>query len=232
MGYEAPSMVETFFRGGGLAFLGSSVIAYGSDNESLAGADLMAQFFLQAIHSGESFGQAHATARRQLANSDPWVNDVSLKTLVSFNLFGLPWMKKAGDALGLNSIPGHPSGVLARIRAARSTVSSPDSTGVLDRARARYRERLPEAEKTFLSDSSEILNKLQGFRDFETLSRSLEKFASPASQMRLETVTHGSESGFRLSLKSADCQQKSRYKIIVTDVEGRIRKSISSKGHQ
>lgn len=229
MGYDSPSMVESFFRRGGLAFLGASVIAYGSDSESLAGADLMAQFFLRAVHSGDSFGQAHAIARRQIVDSDPWANDVSMKTLVSFNLYGLPWMKKAGTAPAAHYTRESASSVLSSIRNARSMASRPGSSGVLDRARTRYRERLPEFEQTFLSDAAEILNKLQGFRDFETISRSLNKFADPEMQLRLERVSHGGESGYRLRLKAVDRQKKSRYKIIITDAEGRIRKSISSK---
>jgi hypothetical protein len=92
LSYDSPSVVEDFFSRGGLAFLGSSTIAYGSSSEQLSGADLMVRYFIEAIQAGESFGRAHLFARAKTLDGDPWEDDIARKTCLSFNLFGLPWM--------------------------------------------------------------------------------------------------------------------------------------------
>lgn len=58
LSYDEPSVVEHFFNNGGRAFVGCSVIAYGTPDETLCGADLMALNFINAIEEGMRFGEA------------------------------------------------------------------------------------------------------------------------------------------------------------------------------
>jgi hypothetical protein len=84
------SIANNYLKNHALSFMGSSTIAYGpSDGQGLA--DLLCQFYMKNVHSGESTGRALLEARhRFLLVSGPHLDPYELKTIAQFYILGDP----------------------------------------------------------------------------------------------------------------------------------------------
>lgn len=84
------SISNKYLREGAIAFLGSSTVAYGPE-DNLALADLITQYFLLNVFKGASTGRALLEARIQFLNdSGPYLDVMELKTYAQFMLLGDP----------------------------------------------------------------------------------------------------------------------------------------------
>ncbi|MET4315703.1 C25 family cysteine peptidase [Bradyrhizobium sp. RT4b] len=86
-GGDPMSMV--YLAGGAAAFVGSTSMSYGPPNSN-AQADLMVQYFIDALLKGASTGRAMLQARQRFINTQKMSDPVNLKTLAQFVLFGDP----------------------------------------------------------------------------------------------------------------------------------------------
>jgi hypothetical protein len=90
----ADSMAMRFIDRGVAAFVGSSAIAYGSPDEKLTEADLLAFFFFQRLVAGETCGSALREAKidfaAEMLDRQGYLDGDDRKTLLEFNLFGDP----------------------------------------------------------------------------------------------------------------------------------------------
>lgn len=115
------SIANKYLREGAIAFLGSSNVAYGPE-DNLALADLMTQYFLLNIFEGASSGRALLEARIKFLNdAGPYLDVMELKTYAQFMLLGDPSI--------------HP------VQAVQNTASSSDS-GAWINTRKNRRENL------------------------------------------------------------------------------------------
>lgn len=80
---------------GALAFVGSTVTAYGAVGLPLGGADLLTQQTLQNLRRGHPLGRAVALARdwmaREVVQRQGYLDPDDAKTLLSFVILGDPW---------------------------------------------------------------------------------------------------------------------------------------------
>ncbi|MEI6901029.1 MAG: hypothetical protein WCL00_14220, partial [Bacteroidota bacterium] len=84
------SVANTYFQNNGIAFAGSSTIAYG-ETATLSNADLMTMYFFKSILNGASAGRAMLEARQKfLTATGPHFDPFELKTLAQYYLLGDP----------------------------------------------------------------------------------------------------------------------------------------------
>lgn len=88
LGLDIP-ISQSYLRQGCYGYLGSTTIAYGPADDNGA-ADLLCQYFLQAVLGGASLGRAALTARQQFVAHTAQMDPIDLKTLAQFNLLGDP----------------------------------------------------------------------------------------------------------------------------------------------
>ena len=79
----------TYLGEGAYGVFGSTTIAYGPSSGN-SSADLICQYFLQAVMNGASLGRAALEARQQFAGLYSHLSPVDLKTLAQFYLLGDP----------------------------------------------------------------------------------------------------------------------------------------------
>jgi len=81
---------DAYLGNGAYGFVGSTTIAYGpADDNGLA--DLITQYFIQAVLTGASLGRAMLVARQKfLSASGPTIDKQELKTIGQFLLLGDP----------------------------------------------------------------------------------------------------------------------------------------------
>lgn len=83
-------MANAYLGEGAYAYVGSSTIAYGPADEN-SSADLLTQYFMQAVLGGASTGRAMLMARQKFVSwSGPVLDPMDLKTLAQFSLMGDP----------------------------------------------------------------------------------------------------------------------------------------------
>lgn len=82
-------MSVMYLLGGAAAYVGSTNIAYGPFNTN-GQADLMAQFFIDAVLKGASTGRAMLQARQRFVSSQKMADPTNMKTLAQFVLYGDP----------------------------------------------------------------------------------------------------------------------------------------------
>jgi hypothetical protein len=82
-------MSMVYLLGGAAAYVGSTNRAMGP-SISNAQADLMVQFFLDAVLKGGSTGRAMLQARQRFANTQKMSTPTNLKTLAQFVLYADP----------------------------------------------------------------------------------------------------------------------------------------------
>lgn len=89
------SIPMSLLRQGAAACVGSTVNAYGTTMPPLVGADLLAGTLLHGLAQGLPVGEALHNARAQLAQEmerrQGYLDEIDLKTLNSFVLYGDPW---------------------------------------------------------------------------------------------------------------------------------------------
>jgi len=233
LGYDEPSVVEHFFANEGRAFVGCSVIAWGSSTDDLSAADVLALNFLRSLQNGLSFANALNQAKLELVQQGPWTDDITQKTIFSFNLFGVPWQRYLSNGYQ-NTISSPRPSPGSRLEALKNRVSSrlsnrrESATSGLADVREGYRARLPEKARFFLMDQSEALRQFIHFRDSAKIASILSEFRLPIEQCKFEKISSKNEPGYRISGKSEEKGRTQRF-FIVTDDSGRHTKTIVSK---
>lgn len=86
-GAEPMSMV--YLHGGAAAYVGSTNTAYGPFTTN-GQADLMVQFFIDAVLQGASTGRAMLQARQRFVSTQKMADPTNMKTLAQFVLYGDP----------------------------------------------------------------------------------------------------------------------------------------------
>ncbi len=119
---------STYLADGAYGFFGSTTIAYGP-SEGNGQADLICQFFLDAVLNGASLGRAALEARQRFAALYTHLDPTDLKTLAQFCLLGDPSIHAVGAV----------AHALSRTKAFKSAFKGSKST---PGARAFRRERL------------------------------------------------------------------------------------------
>lgn len=91
----ADAIALRLLQRGALAFIGSTVTAYGAVTLPLGGADLLVQQTLHNLRRGYPVGRAAALARdwmaREMVQRQGYLDPDDAKTLLSFVLLGDPW---------------------------------------------------------------------------------------------------------------------------------------------
>lgn len=236
MGYDEPSIVEQFFVNGGKAFVGCSVIAWGTTNDywagdgSLCGADLIALHFLKALRQGKSFGQALTHAKIEALQDNPLVDRTAQKTVLSFNLFGAPWhgLKTAAAASVLPQRENRGS-ILDRVRSRRNGDSEDPDDSLAD-LRQRYRSRLPDNSRRFMLERNDALRRISGFQDIKAIQDLLANWAVGLDDCEVEFLDAGENFGFLLFGASNKHAGPKQLFQLVMDSAGAIQKTLTSKG--
>lgn len=118
------AICNAYLGHGAYGYFGSTVTAYGPDQFN-AEADLICQFFLRAILSGASLGEAALIARLDFLRCADMSSPTNLKTLGTFLLLGDPSLRPVQPAwTGLTLVKGaveytRPAEVIAATRQAR-----------------------------------------------------------------------------------------------------------------
>lgn len=230
LGYDEPSIVERFFSNGGKAFVGCSVIAWGTPDDSLCGADLVALHFLKALRQGRPLGEALTLAKLETLQDDPMCDQVAQKTALSFNLYGAPWhsLKTASAASVLPQREARGS-MLDRVRNRRS-VEGDDQDDSLAELRQRYQSRLPENSRRFMIEHNAALRRISGFLDIQKIEALLAQWAVNLEDCELESLDMGEDLGFVLFGKSHKHSGPTQLFQLVMDGAGAMRKTMTTKG--
>ncbi len=238
LGYDEPSIVEKFFANRGLAFLGSSNIAYGSCDESLLGADLIALNFLQGLAKGMSYGEALNFAKMETMTADPYSEDVARKTVMSFNLFGAPWhrvnniVSKNPSSLNLDSTnTGNKESILGQIRSRNIGFRrSHAEYSILEDLRERYRLRIHPTLVQFLVDQDQTLEKIREFADASKIEKYINEWTKAGNHFTLKSIKSNFETSYRLFSKPKGIAKFQNITIVLIDSQGKIKNTMSSKG--
>jgi hypothetical protein len=98
------SIALQFVTKGVGAFVGATATAYGSPDERLTEADLLAYLFLKRVLTGETYGDAFREAKTDFAaemlRRQGYLDGDDKKTLVEFDLYGDPTLSLARGASG------------------------------------------------------------------------------------------------------------------------------------
>ena len=232
LGYDEPSIVERFFSNGGKAFVGCSVIAWGTPNDSLCGADLIALHFLKTLRLGKPLGEALTLAKLEALQDDPLCDPVAQKTALSFNLYGAPWhsLKTAAAPSVLPQREDRGS-MLDRVRSRRNgDGDGEDASDSLAGLRQRYQSRLPEKSRRFMVERNDALRRLSGFQDIQKIEDLLAQWAVSLADCELESLDMGDDFGFVLFGKSNKHSGPTQLFQLVMDSAGAMKKTMTTKG--
>lgn len=96
------SIPLTLLRQGGAACIGSTINAYGSSAPPLVAADLLTAALLRGLSQGQAVGEALQSARATLAQEmeqrQGYLDEIDLKTMNGFVLYGDPWATASNTA--------------------------------------------------------------------------------------------------------------------------------------
>lgn len=236
LSYASPSIVETFFMKGGHSFVGSSTIAYGARATPISAADLIAKHYVLGLYHGLTQGEALKIAKLEALAEDPLSLECGFKTVLSFNLFGAPWqrlVRTSDSSIATSSTSQRPMGssVLDRVRAGLQKPRTTEGSFVSE-IRDKYRSRLPERDRQFLIQSSEILTKLREFKDFSRIMEVVSQSGSSLEDLKLDFVSAGAGSvkGYRLICSVNKSSKRKSTLILITDSLGKLTKTLVSKG--
>ena len=216
--YDEPGMAQTLFARGGKAFVGCSMIAWGSSSTP-SDADLIALGFLESIHRGEEFGLAMRQARQRVLQAmDPSDTATAEKTILSFNFYGAPW-----DRLG-SGVSGGATGtsLLERTRASMATAGHHRALPKLEEIRERYMGRLGDRGRRFLLEREEARATFESFAEAARIARELEQFGLRLEECRMESVQREGVSSFHISGKTAANTPVPMGVLVVVDANGRL----------
>jgi hypothetical protein len=223
MQYETDSIVENFFRNNGVSFIGSSTIAYGTPNDELCAADHIAQYFFENFDNGDSVGSALSKTKLQLLDENPIYQDITLKTIYSFNLFGVPW-------LSITNQPEKPQGsqsLLNSLRNNRHNNQAP-SHAMLGSLREKYRSKLPKPLKQFWMEKDQALQNLSTFRDFQKIKNISSKCGISTEDLKMSELKNDISSGYKVVLNHKT-EKFNKNLLIYTDKSGGLLKAFISK---
>jgi hypothetical protein len=230
LGYDEPSMVESFFSRGGKAFVGCSVIAWGASGGELCGADLMALHFFNALREGKAFGESLSHAKNATLDAMSVHDEIAQKSILSFNLFGAPWheLKRAQLASTLPTV-GAQESMLERIRRRRPGGVASDESA-LDAVRNRYRQRLSSEAQYFFLQRDEALNRLNTFKDREKIKSVLDSIHVDFYECDFEEIQVDSEFFFRISGHSKKFPTSKELFILSINGQGELTHQLTTKG--
>jgi len=232
MGYDSDSVVEHFFNNGGKAFVGCSVVAYGSASSDIGCADILATIFLQSIGEGRTLGEALIVAKCEVLISDPISQKINDKTVLSFNLFGAPWhrLKQVATASAATRIPSRTNSgsALDRIRNRMNNIEEDHSSSLSD-IRWRYLQKLPTPQKQFLLNQQEARTQLSRFSESAQIHARLNQWHVDLEDLEVEFFSFENFEGFLLSGHS-DTAGAPRVIAMTLDASGKILKTLTSKG--
>ncbi len=244
--YGEASVTEDFFRRGGSVLVGSSNVAYGSNSSDLGAADLLAKNFLMALSRGSTVGEAMSSARIATLDDDPRMIDYASKTVLTFTLFGLPWMtiprRSSGPFASTNDERGNidRSSFLSAVRGGRSDQQVGTEVGAdrptdgataefsLASFRATYRKRLSSLQRSFLGSVDERRSRLRSFRDYDTIRKFVADSGADPEGFELEVITSAGASGYRLHWSSPRHASVRRI-VVLTDEFGVLQKVLTSR---
>lgn len=232
MGYDSDSIVEHFFANGGTALVGCSVIAYGTTDSSLAGADILAWKFIQALRSGSAMGDALNLAKYAVLEGLEGDDDIALKTIRSFNLYGIPW-HRSGSRKSASTPAAESSrspSVLETVRERLARRLSGDADSTLARYRAKYRERLCKSTRRWLVSEEEFREKLRKFKDSDRVQEILASWHSRFDCIRMTGVETSGSVSYRISAEQTTDKYFSRKRILVINQHGVLTKALVTKG--
>ncbi len=232
LGYEPISIVESFFEKGGHSFVGSSTIAYGSPNENIAAADYIALYFLQALSRGETTGEALNISKTEVAKIDPLYDFIGKKTVLSFNLFGAPWHRRPKvSSIGRTaSTQADVSSRLDQIRN-RSTSLNLDRDNTLGKIRDRYRSNLSDQNKRFFLEQDKARNEIKRFKDYEKISNLVNDWTGDPDDFTMQYLSNNGEEGYALSSQALGHGKSKKTMILLIDSDGKLKKTLTSKGN-
>jgi hypothetical protein len=232
MGYDTESVVEHFFSNGGKAFVGCSVVAYGSASSDIGCADILATSFLQSIGEGRTLGEALTVAKCEVLISDPISQKINDKTVLSFNLFGAPWhcLKQAAPASAASRLPVRTSSgsALDSIRNRMNNLEEDHSSSLSD-IRLRYLKKLPTPQKQFLLNQQEARSQLSRFSQSAQIHATLNQWHVDIENLEMEFFSFEDFEGFLLS-GHAHTAGAPRVIAMTLDATGKIIKTLTSKG--
>jgi hypothetical protein len=225
MWYEEQSIVEHFFEHGGRSFVGSSMIAYGCSGPELSAADVLARDYIAALNRGLSYGESLTQAKLGVLNDiHPAELEVAHKTILSFNLCGVPW--HGAQVRGSPSVSTEGS-VLDRIREGR--IGASFTTSNIVQIRDEYRRRLPFALRSFLERSEEMMQELRNFRDFSTIESAVAGRGGQIRDARMDCITdQDREETWRIFCPIGHKQKG--LMIFFLSQQGQLKKTLISKG--
>jgi len=236
MFYDSPSIVEHFFANGGNSFVGSSTIAYGARATPISAADLIAKHYIHSLYAGLSQGESLKVAKLEALTEDPHSVEYGLKTALSFNLFGAPWQTLTRSTTSpistptIPSSPARPTGsVLNRVRG-NLHAPTPTKSDMIDKIRDQYRARLPPRNRQFMIEKDEILSKLREFRDFSLIIKEIDKWRGSLENAQMDFVSAGDSKAYRLFCQTSLTTKSKRTLILMIDSQGKLIKTIVSKG--
>ena len=229
MGYDSQSVVEHFFENGGKAFVGCSVIAYGSPSSNISGADVLALNFLLSLKNGSNLGEALTKGKLEVLVDDPMCSEVSAKTVMSFNLFGAPWHQLKESPTSRADLPSvRGESALDRIRNRMKSSEDSDQLSKLGSIRQQYQSRLPQARKKFLLTKQEVLTQLNQFKNNAEISNELERWGASIDDIEMQYLSFDSVEGFQLIGHSKN-GNSDNIVILITDKLGNLQKTLTSK---
>jgi len=236
MFYDSPSIVEHFFANGGNSFVGSSTIAYGARATPISGADLIAKYYINSLYAGLSQGESLKVAKLEALTEDPHSVEYGLKTALSFNLFGAPWQtltRSTTPPKSTSTIPSSPArhtgSVLNRVRG-NLQAPTPTKSETINKIRDQYRVRLPPRNRQFMIEKEEILSKLREFRDFSLIIKEIDKWRGSLENSQMDFVSAGDSKAYRLFCQNSLTSKSKRTLILMIDSQGKLIKTIVSKG--
>ena len=240
LGYDEPSIAESFFDHGGKAFVGCSVIAWGSVNASLTGsptqnlcgADLIALHFFKALQQGKNLGDALTSAKLATISGHPEEDQIAQKTVLSFNLFGAPWhaLKTTSSLYRPPHRQEQNGSILDQIRNRRTEETADDLNDSLQSIRDSYRQRLPNPSQWFLIESQEALARLNQFKDKSKIDAFLSTMHVSFDECDFETLQLNDDIFFRIAGKSVKHSNAVHQFMLVMDQAGQLTKTLTTKG--
>jgi hypothetical protein len=232
MGYDTESIVEHFFANGGATLVGCSVIAYGTTDASLAGADILAWKFIQALSSGSSSGEALSLAKYAVLEGIEGDDDIALKTVRSFNLYGVPWHRSVARMSASTPVveSSKPTSVLASVRVRLASRLSGGGDSPLARYRAKYRQRLSESTRHWLVTEEERQEKIKNFKDSVRIQQILTSWQSRYNCIKMTGVETSGSVSYRISAEQTTDKYFSRKRMLVIDQHGVLTKALVTKG--
>lgn len=233
LSYSSISIAESFFENKGRSFVGSSTIAYGTpSDENIFAADIMALNYLLHLSRGFSSGDSLNYAKERVLSSDPLCSPVTVKTILSFNLFGAPWYsrrKSSSNARVARASTTDGRSIVDEIRN-RSNSLNIDKDDVLVNIRNRYRSSLSDKGKQFFYKADQAREKLKRFIDYEKVNDLLEDWCEDPDVFTLQFLSNGNEEGYVLYSEGKSRGISTEMMILNLDANGSLKQTLTSKG--